>query len=335
MAGVRASVGKYGKGKQCFNFSADQQIVQNLLNQIPASQGGADDELTDPIVDRVISDSLYQAILTFQRINRCSVDGHVDPYARTIQLMNQLAGSSGPVSPSTTPASSDLTQIDFWLNAFIPDSVCSKKGNLFAITVPDRRDVIPNFLPNPNPILPVRMRFFTGDQREFSSNRDASARMHSEVRIVGLNTDSPRIAVEKHIIGESHEVDDNGNIIASGTATNERMRFTNLRGSQTVDPNGGVVDGIPGSIQIDLDGAASLPLVQLAPDIDYTGTLIIDRAEGNVLFKGAVDEFPAFEMYFRANDRSTVTLAQVDPATPIGLVGEPNRKVDAAARIVL
>jgi hypothetical protein len=322
MGGINASVGKFGGGKQCYNFARDQQIVQNLLNQIPQPQGGAGGTLTDRIVDRVVSASLHQAILNFQRANHCSVDGHVDPHQRTIQLMNELAGGS-PTPPS--PGSSSLSFIDFWLNAFIPNSVCTKKGDVFVVELPDNRTPLP---------LPTR-RFFTGDQREFSSNRDASARMHSEVRIVGLSSDNPRIAVEKQIIGESQEVDDNGHVIGTATASNSRMKFSNLRGSQTVDPNGGVIDGIPGSVQIDLDGAASLPLHAKAADIDYTGTLIIDRLEGNVLFKGAVDEFPAFELYFRANDRSTVTLARIDPAIPIGLVGEPNRPVDAAARIVL
>ena len=217
-----------------------------------------------------------------------------------------------------------LESVTFWLNAFIPDSVCEKKGELFALAVS-----VPDGTPLPT------VRFFTGDQREFSNDPGASSRMHSEVKIVGLSSDTPRADSEQNLAGESHEVDDDGNIIASATASSDRMSFLNLRGSQTVDPDGGVVDEMPDSIQIDVVGSSSLPLLGLAPDIDYSGTLIIDRAEGNVLFRGAVSGFPAFEMYFKANDGPAVTLTQIAPVSPLELVGEENRRVDAAARIVL
>ena len=135
-----------------------------------------------------------------------------------------------------------LDSIKFWLNAFIPNSACVQKGDLFVVG---------------NPAL----GFFTGDQREFSDDVNASARMHSEVRIEGLSTDNPVIAYQKNVCGESHQVDDDGNIIASATAGSDRMFFTNLRGSQSVDPEGGgVVDGIPGSVQVDAVGSANMPL---------------------------------------------------------------------------
>ena len=211
-----------------------------------------------------------------------------------------------------------LDSITFWINAFIPNSVCDKKGDTYAITVP---------APLP--------RYFAGDQREFSDDIAASARMHSEVTIVGLAGDSPSIDSERQVCGTSTEVDSDGNVLATATAATDRMHFFNLRGSQTTDPNGGVIDGIPGSVQIDVAGSAALPLLAMAPDIDYSGTLIIDRAEGNVLFKGAANHFPAFEMYFKANDGPTAMLAQISPVSPIDLMGEEDSKIDVSARIVL
>jgi hypothetical protein len=214
----------------------------------------------------------------------------------------------------------ELESLVFTLNAFIPNSACERRGELFAITIPV-------------PGLSLR-RFFAGDQREFSGEPGISSRMHSEVRLDGLSSDTPRFA-ETNVCGESQELDSGGNIIARATAPNDRMHFFNLRGSQTVDPDGGVIDGIPQSVQIDVAGSAALPLLFGAPDIDYSGTLIIDRAEGNVLFRGAVSGFPAFEMYFQANDGPTVTLVQLEPVSPVDLIGEENRQVDVAARIVL
>src|SRR5215510_2196526 len=106
----------------------------------------------------------------------------------------------------------DLESVTFWLNAFIPNSVCQKKGDLFAISVD----------------TPVA-RHFAGDQREFSKDPKASARTHAEVKIAGLTTDDPRIVHQQNVCGESLELDDDGNIIARATASNDRMRFFNLR----------------------------------------------------------------------------------------------------------
>lgn len=211
--------------------------------------------------------------------------------------------------------------IRFWLNAFIPDSVCVLKGDLFAVVVPSSSP-------------PFQDRFFAGDQRSFSAEREASARMHSEVMIEGLSSDAPQIAEEKQICGESMELDEQGNILQRATASTDRMHFTNLRGSQTVDPEGGVIDGIPGSVQIDFFGSASLPLV-VAPDIDYSGTLVIDRAEGNILVSGATNGFPAYEIYCSIDGGPVVTLARIEPISPIELIGAESRPFSTSTRIVL
>jgi hypothetical protein len=238
-------------------------------------------------------------------------------------------GTASAATSTPSPNTTSLESLTFWFNAFIPNSVCTKKGSLFVITVPG--STLPG---TPAPPFPT-MRFFTGDQRDFSSDIGASARMHSEVTIAGLGSD-PRIVSQKQLCGASHEVDDDGNIIATDTAGTDDMKFFDLRGPQTVDPNGGIVDnGIPGSVQIGLVGSASLPLVALAPDIDYLGTLIIDRWEGNVLFKGLCDRFPAYELYYRVNGGPPITLARIPPITPTGLIGPPNRNIDASSRIVM
>ena len=211
--------------------------------------------------------------------------------------------------------------IRFWINAFIPDSVCVLKGDLFAVEVPSSTP-------------PFQIRFFAGDQRNFSDNSEASARMHSEVTLVGLSSDAPQVAEEKQICDESLELDEQGNILQRATAPTDRMKFVNLRGSQTVDPEGGVVDGISGSVQIDFFGSASLPLIA-APDIDYSGTLVIDRAEGNILVSGATNGFPAYEMYCSIDGGSVVTLARIEPISPLELIGSEVQPFTTSTRIVL
>jgi hypothetical protein len=97
---LTASVGKYGPDKKpCYNTTSDQHIVQDLLNKISDTDGGAG---TGSMMYRtgtlksspqwgVVSEELYQAILTFQRKHAqdegLSVDGHVDPHERTLRAL--------------------------------------------------------------------------------------------------------------------------------------------------------------------------------------------------------------------------------------------------------
>ncbi|MGN6341289.1 MAG: hypothetical protein ACTHML_10020 [Ginsengibacter sp.] len=151
-----------------------------------------------------------------------------------------------------------FNSISFWLNAFIPNSIRMLKGETSVLPIP--------FILNGIPIPTIR--FFAGDQREFSDDVSASSRMHSEIRIEEISSDNPTIAYQKNICGESLELEDSKNIVTRETARNDRMQFTNLGGSQTVYPEGGVIDGIHGSVQVDLFASANLPLLLLAPDIE-------------------------------------------------------------------
>ncbi|WP_029049008.1 DUF3238 domain-containing protein [Cupriavidus sp. amp6] len=154
---------------------------------------------------------------------------------------------------------------------------------------------------------------------------DSGSRAHSEVTIGGLESqDSTVVLGQVHRCGETHELDDDGNIIRTATAPADRILFQNLRGSQTVAPEGGVVDGIPGSMQIDFQGSAANPLMA-APDIDWSGTLTIDREGRRILVKGAVNDFPAFEMYCSVDDGPVLTLLQKQPVSPLDLFGEEDQ----------
>ncbi len=88
----KASVGKYGReGRPCYNTTGDQEIVQYLLNRIPAEYGGADGKLHTPPLWGRISPELQQAIERFQAAHAIDEglfrDGHVDPHDRTIRAL--------------------------------------------------------------------------------------------------------------------------------------------------------------------------------------------------------------------------------------------------------
>jgi hypothetical protein len=100
----KASVGKYGADKrQCYNTTGDQQMVQDLLNKIPVTNGGTnagsfmypEGKLKSSPRWGIVSEELYQAILHFQRVHATDkglyVDGHVDPHDRTIRALLKYA----------------------------------------------------------------------------------------------------------------------------------------------------------------------------------------------------------------------------------------------------
>ena len=96
MSKISASVGMHNR-KQCYNVVQDQETIRDLLNAIPASAGGQEGALSGPIFWGIVSHSLHEAILNFQRWNHLSVDGHIDPNGNALKTMDRiLSGGSGP-----------------------------------------------------------------------------------------------------------------------------------------------------------------------------------------------------------------------------------------------
>src|SRR5580658_9688166 len=93
-------------GRQpALNAKGDQEVVQNLLNRIPRSLGGAEGSLQIPPQAGQVSAALQAAIEVFQQRNVSGPyrDGRVDPNAETIQKLKQLAASSSPAGSSAQP----------------------------------------------------------------------------------------------------------------------------------------------------------------------------------------------------------------------------------------
>jgi hypothetical protein len=158
--------------------------------------------------------------------------------------------------------------------------------------------------------------------------------MHSEVEVGHLDT-TPAVDFQWHECGTSHGIEgSSGNELESKTAVTSGMRFSNLRGNATVDPVAGVeLDPNPNLVQIDYDGAAAMPLLP-SPDIDMHFTFKADPVGGTVAFDGAVDEFPAYEIYAAADNGSPKPLLNLMPLpgkTPANLVGDADRPVSGSA----
>jgi hypothetical protein len=223
-----------------------------------------------------------------------------------------------------------MQTITFWIKAFIPDPSLTS----FVLPAPGASVGLSMIVIPANVAgLPVpKDRAFFGDNRGFSPEVSASARIHSLVRISGLDSDTPVLETVDIQCGASHEIDmDTGEIIAEATAPTDRIRFLNLRGNTSVDPEGGVVEDSPSPrfVQLDYEAAANLPLLPGSPDIDMVGVIGIDRDAGMCRFRGSVDGFPAFEAYVSFDSGPPTTLFQLPPVAPIFLVGDVKRPVDA------
>jgi hypothetical protein len=105
MEKIDASVGFAG-GKPCYNIPKDQEAIQRLLSQIPASQGGCVGKVWKPAMWGVCAPDLAEAIRKFQEANRAklaySPDGHVDPGGSTLALLNALASGTAPAATGLT-----------------------------------------------------------------------------------------------------------------------------------------------------------------------------------------------------------------------------------------
>jgi Protein of unknown function (DUF3238) len=158
---------------------------------------------------------------------------------------------------------------------------------------------------------------FLTDDRSFSSDVRASSRLHSEIEI-DLSGTTPREIFQTHSSSGTVEIDcEDGDLEGTGFAQNKGKGFTDLR---IISPG----------VNVKFEGAASDPLVKLAPQVNYKGTYIIDIPQRKVSFIGLVEPWPAFESYAAINGGAGQKIFQVPPEpgnTSWNLFADANRPV--------
>ena len=126
--GLTSSVGRR-HGRDSRNRISDQKIVQDLLNRIPVSVGGAGGTLNERMLEGVCSNNLYLAILNFQKRNVPKfADGHVDPGSSTIDVMERMAKMNDLVV-SAAKTISDVAEKAARYEAAVDHSVNQMLGN--------------------------------------------------------------------------------------------------------------------------------------------------------------------------------------------------------------
>jgi hypothetical protein len=201
-----------------------------------------------------------------------------------------------------------MSRVKVWMKAFIPKDIPG-----LTTTVARGPHQGKTKIPGPTPYNDC----FLTDQRGFSDNISAAARMHSEVEFV-LDRDEPAI-LQAHRCYETTEIDcEDGDVECTGTGDTSRMQFFNMR----------IVT--PTIISVQVRAAANNPCFFGSPDIDYEGTIILDVSTSQVTFEGKVDAFPAFEMYASRDGSAPKMIFQLMPPTgntPANLPGSANRPV--------
>jgi hypothetical protein len=126
--GLTSFVGRR-HGRDSRNRISDQKIVQDLLNRIPVSVGGAGGTLNERMLEGVCSNNLYLAILNFQKRNVPKfADGHVDPGSSTIDVMERMAKMNDLVV-SAAKTISDVAEKAARYEAAVDHSVNQMLGN--------------------------------------------------------------------------------------------------------------------------------------------------------------------------------------------------------------
>ena len=186
-----------------------------------------------------------------------------------------------PTSSDIPSCASGLRTIKVWLNTFIP----------MAIVGP-----------------------YAGDNREFSSDIQASHRTHQEIE---FETKTLRKTIDYRHVGTSHIMMPSSLLppgiippiflppyisVASGTAS------TNTLANGTPQPSGGAV-----VVHFSVDSAN--PLAPGAPAINLEADFSFDMAARTCHLTGSHDGFPAYEAYVTANGGSGETVYGYDPRT--------------------
>src|ERR1700689_4213435 len=97
---LRGRVGRHTRlgGRQCQNWTDDQQVVIALLNSIPVSQGGAGGSITGRVIGLFSSDAVFNARSRFEDKHfPAQRNGFVEPGGAMLKLWEDLSSGNSVV----------------------------------------------------------------------------------------------------------------------------------------------------------------------------------------------------------------------------------------------
>jgi hypothetical protein len=224
--------------------------------------------------------------------------------------------------PQDTP-SRTIHTVKLWIKAFIPNDY-------------ERATQVPGTGAHAGKTMITDLwllnRCFLTDQRGFSSDIHAEARMHSEIEI---DLAKFKETYQFHHCYDTIEVDcKGGHEKCRAQGSTKDMQFTDFEASP--DHQRFTFKVKAGS----KNPCVKIGPVAVSPNLDFVGTITLtllpDHTRGVVNFTGKVEQYPAFEMYAAANNGEPQTVFQIGVAPEAGvsdIAGEPEREVTGEAEL--
>jgi peptidoglycan hydrolase-like protein with peptidoglycan-binding domain len=282
------------------------EVIQKALEKIRTTSPGLGlPSITDP--PGIYGSSTAAAVLKYKQVNGIQRSGqpmdNIVGRMTITRLDDELKNLSSPrPEPPVPPAVPRLSKVKFWIKAFIPRDVPTLTKQLLG--GPDKGQTVLEFF-----------GLFHTDQRTFSSELAASARLHIEF---DLDLDSLDVTSRKAFCSESKKYEDiiTGRIVERKTAAPTFI----------VDGRQFHTDG-----RVRFSGAAANPLAPPgAPDIDIAGTVTVNSVKASLELNCVVDDFPFYEAYTTSNGGSPFKLFEAPPQagkTPQDLAGAAMRRI--------
>ena len=217
-------------------------------------------------------------------------------------------------STASGTANGPPQRLRLWLNAFIPIDL---EGAEVVKVGPHAGKTM---LPTPGPVD----GWFLTDERGFSSEPSAHSRMHSEIELALPGFEVMR---EHHCCDDTVQVDkDTGEEVCREAATTEHMVFEDFRLAAKART---WTCHLHGSTR---NACLKVGPIKVSPNLDYDAGISVmwneTMTEFAVIFDGAVETYPAFELYASLDGGAPVTVLQapvVPGTTPMNLAGPPTR----------
>jgi hypothetical protein len=281
----------------------------------------------------------------------------------TIQALDDdLFALQHPVDPpKPEPVDKSIRTLTLWLNAFIGKDVKNGDGTPFSFALTKGPHAGKSAIPGPfNGIVPGFDDCYLTDQRSFDQDKNASSRIHAEVRIdftgsvpeltlvqpFGETVDTVRLRASTGAVLNTGRGKARGGFTAAGGfvagSKEVTVRFTIAASNPVAKmprtvPVPNPLPIIPIPLPIPLPPSSEDPPAVVAPDIDMIGEFTVDAEERTLKFRGLIDGFPFFEGYVAADGSPSVTIFQEPPqpgeSPASGLPGPPHRVVDVDKHI--
>ncbi|KAF2241282.1 hypothetical protein BU26DRAFT_184190 [Trematosphaeria pertusa] len=257
--------------------------------------------------DGIFGLQTHDAVVRFQMSNGLTADGIIG--RNTMSVLDATIAAHDNNNPPPQPPQTVLKNVRFWINAFVPGPQLSA----YAFPAPGPSSGKSYFKE-----AGIISGAFLGDNRNYSSDPNAPARMHMLVDLINLDTPAAAMVIPNDIkCAEYVEIDAaTGAVIATKPASTARCRFFDLQ----VGPGTGSV------ITLRFEGAVNNPLQAGSLDIDMNGTIRIDRTALNITVEAKVEPWPAFEAWVSGNGGPAKFVALGAPTQPGDQAGQANRE---------